>query len=169
MSEPTNSPGTVRDLYGLQVNTLQFFFDFMREKNGTPADYGAFISEFKHQLMERILETACTDEEAREYVYKQLSIVEVTVEEFANIMTRFGVLHEHPPASVNTETFAMSTNSLPIEDMHIMDDMLQALMDGVNVFDMPDTAPLKHWNDSMTSADMETIASRFLVISPGGW
>ena len=39
---------------------------------------------------------------------------------------------------------------------------MDALLDGNSVFDMSDTAPLKHWKD-MSTAALEEIADNFLV------
>jgi hypothetical protein len=57
----------------------------------------------------------------------------------------------------------MPVDSLPISDVDFLADFINALSDESSVFDMPDTAPLKHWQNDTTPETLDKIARQFLV------
>jgi hypothetical protein len=61
------------------------------------------------------------------------------------------------------DSSAMPVDSLPISDVDFLAEFINALRNESSVFDMPDTAPLKHWQNDTMPETLDKIARQFLV------
>ncbi|KAF8533840.1 hypothetical protein BDD12DRAFT_945018 [Trichophaea hybrida] len=172
----TSMPVTNLDITGASYDValdidpklLADYIDHFKNTSGTAVDYQRRFNEFRDNCISKGLENGYTEEEVLAWVGGQMRVLAILMDELSDIARRFQYIQIHTAnvpviSGTGINSNLQASDNLPIRDQDILNDLLDALLDGVNVFDMPDTAPLKHWNNDMTADQMETIAQNFLL------
>jgi len=176
---PASMPATNLDTIGagydvaldVDPKLLADYIEHFKNTSGTALDYQRRFNEFRDNCISKGLENGYSEEEVLAWVDGQMQVLGILMDELSSIASRFQFLQVHTTSvpvvsGTGASSNLQASDNLPIRDQVILDDLIDALLDGVNVFDMPDTAPLKHWHNDMTASQMETIAHNFLVCCP---
>lgn len=176
MFEP--NPDISKAEYGfvldLNLELLADYLAFFKMTSGTPEDYGDLAAEFRFSFIEK---HGLTSEHGT-WLENQLQVVRFVLDELSSIGNRYQPFSAAPPATAaETASAPLSPsfrcsgdpvdmpNNLPETDVVIFETFLEAINDenGGVVYDMHDTAPLRHWKKDMTLAQKRSIARQFLV------
>jgi hypothetical protein len=137
---------------------LEEFFKFMDGNKGLNKQYEVYMAEFHSFLVDLLCQNFRRDG-VEVWVERQMGFLMRMREKFLRLEIDFPLDN----SVAVTQDPAMAVDSLPISDADFLAEVLHALADGTNVFDMPDTAPLKHWHNDMKPESLEKIAKQFLV------
>jgi hypothetical protein len=155
------------DIIEIDSAVLRRFFAFFKGTSGTSNDFDRRMENFRVDLVTYIVSNGYQGDGIQTWVDTQLGLLRAIMQAMSDVTNSFnmGVLPAQvvAVAAAPPQDPAMAPDSLPISDDDIIDDFMAALQDGSSVFDMPDTAPLKHWHNDMKGDSLHEIAAQFLV------
>ncbi|KAI5841273.1 hypothetical protein BZA05DRAFT_422887 [Tricharina praecox] len=146
---------------------LQNFLQYFEEQSGTMNDYRNKLEDFKAEIIRVGLDNGQAPQVLIPWVSEQVNVIGRVVEEIFNIGYHFkmvptiAAVPNVPSAPVGNP--ALGPDTLPIDDETILEELVVAMQNGNNPYDMPDTAPLKHWVEDMDPDQMDLIAENFLA------
>ncbi|KAA8895395.1 hypothetical protein FN846DRAFT_1024506 [Sphaerosporella brunnea] len=141
---------------------LRRFFEFFKDVSGQRHDFEARMHEFWQELSLHCLTNGYPEAAVQPWIDMQMSLIRAILKEMGQVGINFGLLGENTVGGGVANGPAVVVNALPIPDADIIREFMDALQDGASVFDMPDTAPLKHWHNDMKPDALERIAHQFL-------
>jgi hypothetical protein len=143
----------------IDVEVLQQFIDYFKDIGGNKYDFQVQELAFKNQLIGHINRNGFDGPNVGRWVDIQVAHAKIVMKAMCQIDGNWGLGSFVPDA----QDPALAVDSLPISDADFLAEFLAALKDGSSVFDMPDTAPLRHWHSDMKDEDLTKIARQFLV------
>ena len=158
---------TTDEPMSINYELLRNFVYFFKGETGTMDSYRSRVDMFKSNIIRLGLEDGQPAQTIIPWVAKQVALIENLTTDLFDIGYRFRMSPDpaSAPAALGVPVGnpALGHNSLPIDDQTILNDLVIAMTNGVDPYDMPNTAPLKHWTDDMNVGQMEVMAEDFLV------